>query len=265
MIGGHAKSAGEVPVLRPQIAVLGYVSEARVPLRRKPVQPFGYLALDLRAGGLSGGIGAVAGGAGGGAAATAGSATGTIAPTAGAQLTSTFGNQLVGALPNVASSAALPSTFGSNLIASLPNVASGGIGGIGAAAAGAAPTIGGVLNTTMPMPNPVPGRGGGIGGVLGDIGRGVGGFFKGMDGTVKGQLISGIGQGLLMNEELKARRKAEEREREQIAANYSNMDGLFRADAPSNAGQDPRSRFNGPVYGKVSYDAQTGRIIPRSA
>lgn len=204
------------------------------------------------AGGLTGGIGAIAGGAGG-AASAAGSASGTIAPTAGAQLTSTFGNQLVGALPNVASSAALPSTFGNSLISSLPNVG-GGIGSVASGGLGAAASLGPVLNTTMPTGG-VPAGGGGIGGI-----------FKGMDPLMKGQLISGIGQGLLANEQIKAQRRAQREERDRIEASYANIgDSLFRAGDPGNRGQDPNTRFNAPVYGKVNYDPQTGRIIPRGA
>lgn len=201
------------------------------------------------AGGLTGGIGAIAGGAGG-AAGAAGSAAGGLPGTASGTLTSTLVGPGAGAALHTGS--ALGGSLG-GAASGIGSVAAGGAGGL-ASTLGASPSFSPVLNTTMPTGG-VPAGGGGIGSI-----------FRGMDPMMKGQLISGIGQGLLANEQLKAQRRAQREERDRIEASYANMDdSLFRLGAPSNTGQDPNSRFNAPVYGKVQYDPQTGRIIPKGS
>lgn len=201
------------------------------------------------AGGLTGGIGAIAGGAGGAASAATSAAGG---------LPGTASGALGGSIVNAGAGAALHT--GSALGGSLSGAASGigsvasGIGGGFSSTLGGSPSVAGPSYTTMPTNIPAP-RTGGIGGIFGN-----------MDPMMKGQLISGIGQGLLANEQQKAQRRAEKEERDRIEANYSGIgDSLFRADAPSNTGQSPGTRFNAPVYGRVTYDPQTGRILPKGA
>lgn len=72
-------------------------------------------------------------------------------------------------------------------------------------------------------------------------------------------LVQGIGSGLSASAQARDARRQQEQER----ASYDGVgDYLNQYGEGGQGGQDPSSRFNAPIYGRVAYDRQTGRIVP---
>jgi hypothetical protein len=181
--------------------------------------------MGLVTGGVLGGIGALAGGAGG---------------TAGALTTEMARSNIATGLNTIQGGAQAAA-------AGAPIALGGAAGGIGAAAA---PTIAATAGAPVAAGmTPVAGAAGG-GGILG---------FMNNNPIIAGQMIQGIGGGLMANE----RAKAEERDIRRIRDNYSDTSGLFRLNGPSGIGGDPYSEAiygNMQQQGPVAYDRQTKRI-----
>lgn len=178
----------------------------------------------LIAGGAIGGIGAA------------------MAPAASTAVTGT------GIAGNAGNAAATVANGGQSYFNSTLGMIEGGAGAAGTAAASAPVALGGIGATQAAQVAAGTGTGGGI---LG---------FLNQNPVLTGSLIQGIGSGLSAS----AAAKDAQRERERIEASYSDMSGLYQA-PPGLAvvGQDPATRFNAPVYGRVDYDPATGRIVPK--
>ena len=72
-------------------------------------------------------------------------------------------------------------------------------------------------------------------------------------------VVQGIGSGLTASAQAKEARRQQEMEQ----ASYDGVgDALYSYGGGAGGGQDPNSRFNAPVYGRVAYDRATGRIVP---
>ena len=134
--------------------------------------------------------------------------------------------------------------------------------GIGAQAASspfAAPALSGGLSLPAAATSLAPGA------IPATAGNGLSRVFGALERNplLAAGVVQGIGAGLSASAQAKdARRRDEE-----IRASYDGVgDNLYQyAGADGGNYQDALSRFSAPIYGRVQYDRQTGRIVPVGA
>jgi len=210
------------------------------------------------AGALMGGVGAAMGGLGGTAQTAAQgaqqvSATGAMTP-AQAQAAMTSSGTLeagtaIGKMPSlVDTSIGLGGTGASSGLAAASGAGSGVLAPVASSA--------GSLISSAPAVS----SGGGLGGAFGRVLGGVGTFAE-KNPILFGNLVSGVGQGIMANEAAKERR----REQERIAASYDGIGSVLPTyDGSGGLGMPQASTvFNSSIYQgqKVSVDPRTGQLV----
>jgi hypothetical protein len=108
-----------------------------------------------------------------------------------------------------------------------------------------------------------PGTAGGAAGRLGGL-LGKGGWIE-RNGTLAGNVIGGLGQGLMGAAEADAIRQGQKDRFAQIEKNYGDVDpgAYYTQAAPGESQQSPTERFDPSTYGQweYKYDAKQGRIV----
>lgn len=133
-------------------------------------------------------------------------------------------------------------------------------GTVAPAAGSAVSTLPGMIDVTAALGGAAPvtaaAAGGGIGGAVGNVAS-----WLGKNPAITGQLINGIGGGMMANEQMKQR----DREGRQIRENYSDTSGLFRMNDTGGGAAGP-NQYSEVIYGSgpVEYDRATGRIYRRA-
>lgn len=142
-------------------------------------------------------------------------------------------------------------------VSALRQAAGIGAGGIGMPASLAAPTLSSALPSSMVSMAPAS-----VGTVASSGGSGLSRVFGMMERNpmLTAGLVQGIGSGLTASAQARDARRQDE----QTQASYDGVgDALYNYNGGgASGGQDPNSRFNAPVYGRVAYDRQSGRIVP---
>lgn len=123
-------------------------------------------------------------------------------------------------------------------------------GGLGGAASAIAPTVSTAIPSAFVA---AQSGGGGLGGIGGWLSR---------NPVVGGQLIQGLGGGLMANDQAKERRREEERRYARIDENYSPTDSLFSLERDGPRAQNASKKYDSAVYGRVAYDPATNRVVP---
>lgn len=207
-------------------------------------------------GGVLGGIGQIANAAG--AAGKAGSALANVsgAPSTAASTASTAASTAgSSAASTAASTAASAGTAGAS---SAMNAITSGVSNLGQVAAQNVATSGFQSAMAAAATPALPASGGALGG-----------FFKFMNENpiVSGQMISGVGQGILANERAKEERRAEEERVKRIQGNYAGLTNLrsmndVMAQPAAPAGPDAGTYYNQAVRGqRYAYNPNTGQIV----
>lgn len=120
-----------------------------------------------------------------------------------------------------------------------------------AGAASAAPAVAAVAPNVTASISGLPTANGGLMGTI----------FGNQQSPVAGQLLQGLGQGLMAKAQYKAEERARAKEEERIAGNYSTEGGLLDPSVMNGSAAAPR--FDDPYaeVAKWSYDPRQGKLV----